>query len=270
MYLDRILANDKFNELISASNPDSEKIMFYAKAKLEAMEKELKITNDALISEIGQKIDTAKSKVEDLKDSYSVPDYEGLKKELSDLKLMMGEQPTGDEEITRLKLKVQDLIEKHEDLSSKLTKCQKDVPNKQELEAELTTALQNALTSNGLITKEDLAQQLAETQQKMRYGLESEVLDKVRNDPIIMDKMANLALKSGQKFSKDDVVNIVHEALTVYDADKTGLFDFALESAGGTIASIRCTETYDVTQVIKYYTYAPSHTGEVMRYIPSI
>ena len=72
LYLDRILANDKFNELISASNPDSEKIMFFAKAKLEAMEKELKIANDALISEIGQKIDTAKSKVEDLKDSYSI------------------------------------------------------------------------------------------------------------------------------------------------------------------------------------------------------
>ena len=52
---------------------------------------------------------------------------------------------------------------------------------------------------------------------------------------------------------KDDVVNIVHEALTVYDADRTGLFDFALESAGGTIASTRCTETYDVTQVNSVY-----------------
>ena len=113
-------------------------------------------------------------------------------------------------------------------------------------------ALQEALTSKDLITNEELAQRLAQTQQELMFGLENDVLEKVRNDPIIMDKMAGLALKTGQKFSKDDVVNIVHEALTVYDADKTGLFDFALESAGGTIASIRCTETYDVTQVFKY------------------
>jgi SUN domain-containing protein 1/2 len=35
-----------------------------------------------------------------------------------------------------------------------------------------------------------------------------------------------------------------------YDADKTGLFDFALESAGGTIASTRCTETYDLSNAV--------------------
>ena len=35
-----------------------------------------------------------------------------------------------------------------------------------------------------------------------------------------------------------------------YDADKTGKFDFALESAGGTIASTRCTQTYDVATAV--------------------
>jgi hypothetical protein len=32
---------------------------------------------------------------------------------------------------------------------------------------------------------------------------------------------------------------LFREALTKYDADKTGLFDFALESAGGSIISTR-------------------------------
>jgi SUN domain-containing protein 1/2 len=37
---------------------------------------------------------------------------------------------------------------------------------------------------------------------------------------------------------------IVDEALSKYDADKTGLVDYALESSGGSIISTRCTETY--------------------------
>jgi hypothetical protein len=32
---------------------------------------------------------------------------------------------------------------------------------------------------------------------------------------------------------------VFREALAKYDADKTGLFDFALESAGGSILSTR-------------------------------
>ncbi|XP_069685139.1 klaroid protein-like [Periplaneta americana] len=37
---------------------------------------------------------------------------------------------------------------------------------------------------------------------------------------------------------------IVDEALAKYDADKTGLVDYALESSGGSIESTRCTENY--------------------------
>lgn len=37
---------------------------------------------------------------------------------------------------------------------------------------------------------------------------------------------------------------IVDEALAKYDADKTGLVDYALESSGGSIVSTRCSETY--------------------------
>ncbi|QQP58264.1 Sad1 and UNC84 domain containing 2, partial [Caligus rogercresseyi] len=44
---------------------------------------------------------------------------------------------------------------------------------------------------------------------------------------------------------QNHVTSLVEAALVKYDADKTGMFDFALESAGGTIISTRCTETYD-------------------------
>lgn len=43
---------------------------------------------------------------------------------------------------------------------------------------------------------------------------------------------------------EEQVRTIVKSVLAIYDADKTGLVDFALESAGGQILSTRCTESY--------------------------
>lgn len=39
---------------------------------------------------------------------------------------------------------------------------------------------------------------------------------------------------------------LIREQLAVYDADKTGLPDYALESSGGSIISTRCSETYQI------------------------
>ncbi|CAN7938974.1 unnamed protein product, partial [Ixodes hexagonus] len=44
----------------------------------------------------------------------------------------------------------------------------------------------------------------------------------------------------------NEAARIVREALRLYDADKTGQADYALESAGGTVVNTRCTETYSV------------------------
>lgn len=49
------------------------------------------------------------------------------------------------------------------------------------------------------------------------------------------------------------VIRIVKEALLKYDADKTGMVDHALESAGGNIISTRCTESYQVRTTLHIY-----------------
>ncbi|XP_066965627.1 LOW QUALITY PROTEIN: uncharacterized protein [Macrobrachium rosenbergii] len=48
--------------------------------------------------------------------------------------------------------------------------------------------------------------------------------------------------------NETEVLKIVQAALRKYDADKTGMVDHALESAGGNIISTRCTESYQVHQ----------------------
>ena len=76
---------------------------------------------------------------------------------------------------------------------------------------------------------------------------------------LVMDKVATSIQAEYQKkmnetkengsdpmncLSREDVMLIVKNALIQYDADKTGMFDYALETAGGSVISTRCTETY--------------------------
>ncbi|KAG5678012.1 hypothetical protein PVAND_007721 [Polypedilum vanderplanki] len=56
---------------------------------------------------------------------------------------------------------------------------------------------------------------------------------------------SNLNLSGGDSIlTEEDVLRIVKGVLAIYDADKTGLVDYALESAGGEVISTRCTENY--------------------------
>ncbi|CAG4979673.1 unnamed protein product [Colias eurytheme] len=44
----------------------------------------------------------------------------------------------------------------------------------------------------------------------------------------------------------EEIRRLVSSMLQIYDADKTGLVDYALESAGGQVISTRCTELYQI------------------------
>jgi len=243
LLIEKILSHDKFNEIVTSSGDSSEQVMYFAKAKLEAMENELKAANQALIQDMETKISNVKSQSVQLQE-VDEQNMNDLKSEFEKLKAKLLDENNNKAEMVALKHKIDDLLEKHNELAIKLANCQKDIPSQEELILRL---------KDGLMTKSEFMTRLDESQENLRYGLENQVLEKVRNDPKIME---TLRLVLDQR-SNDEVVSIVHEALTVYDADKTGLFDFALESAGGTIASTRCTETYDVTQAVYHIMGVP-------------
>ncbi|GAB0096146.1 uncharacterized protein DMENIID0001_116220 [Sergentomyia squamirostris] len=109
---------------------------------------------------------------------------------------------------------------------------------------------------NIFVAKEYLEARLSDLQRQFSGDVEVEIqrsagiLMQNITDTLRMEIMSMLAAKTSavnqgsMNFSEDHVRKIVQEALSVYDADKTGLVDYALESAGGQILSTRCTESY--------------------------
>ncbi|XP_076685866.1 klaroid protein isoform X3 [Andrena cerasifolii] len=78
-----------------------------------------------------------------------------------------------------------------------------------------------------------------------------------KDPPILPDKISTT---SSSILTDNRVREIVREALKVYDADKTGRVDYALESAGGQIISTRCTQRYDIkTRVFKLLAFTLYH-----------
>ncbi|XP_012538930.1 uncharacterized protein LOC105838147 isoform X2 [Monomorium pharaonis] len=61
-----------------------------------------------------------------------------------------------------------------------------------------------------------------------------------KEDEKILNDDANIHV------SDEHIRKIVKEVLRIYDADKTGQVDYALETAGGQIISTRCTQRYDI------------------------
>ncbi|XP_017764735.1 PREDICTED: uncharacterized protein LOC108554098 isoform X2 [Eufriesea mexicana] len=90
------------------------------------------------------------------------------------------------------------------------------------------------------------------------------VLDEYFNALILKAEKVKVRDKSwianNNVITDDRVREIVKEALKIYDADKTGRVDYALESAGGQIISTRCTQRYDIkTRAFKLLAFTLYH-----------
>ncbi|XP_068631719.1 klaroid protein-like [Battus philenor] len=62
----------------------------------------------------------------------------------------------------------------------------------------------------------------------------------------VQEYVNDMERPSGVDLNVMEIKKIVAGMLDVYDADKTGLVDYALESAGGQVISTKCTELYQI------------------------
>ena len=117
---------------------------------------------------------------------------------------------------------------------------------------------------SALLLRENLEASLNKVAEDLRHDLLTTTAEKVRQltegeadktvQLILTDVVSRLSSKnltlavpensSASNLAREEIEKMVRNALVIYDADKTGLFDFALETAGGAVVSTRCTETY--------------------------
>lgn len=113
----------------------------------------------------------------------------------------------------------------------KFIEAQKDqFITKEQFEAEISTIIK--LVHDNLIDKS------------------KESIDELIDFKLSSSKSSNVTMDSNV-MTKWDIEDMVKSALTVYGADKTGSFDFALETAGGSVVSTRCTQMY-TDQLMSY------------------
>lgn len=135
----------------------------------------------------------------------------------------------------------------------------------------------NEYLHNVFLAKQDLEARLL----VLTSNLDSKY-DKLiaENSRIVMDEVANtIKLDMYNKvenvrvekrevqmesLSDEQIRRIVKNALAIYDADKTGLVDYAMETVGGQILTTRCTENYHygkaVVSVLGIPLWYPSNT----------
>ncbi|XP_012281113.1 uncharacterized protein LOC105700101 isoform X2 [Orussus abietinus] len=151
------------------------------------------------------------------------------------------------DEIRAIKFELESLREDYSQLKScckdsALTLAEKDVEKylEQSVSGYFASASAKDEITNlvkNILSEQRDAQALKDKEVQEKYGSQS---------------VANL----GTGFAEAEMRRIVKETLKIYDADKTGKADYALESAGGQIISTRCTQPYDIgTRVYKFLGY---------------
>ncbi|KAL5286601.1 NCAPG family protein [Megaselia abdita] len=93
------------------------------------------------------------------------------------------------------------------------------------------------------------------------------ISDKLKKEILLFIKEREKSGTVTLNLGEEEIRRIVKSVLAIYDADKTGMVDYALESAGGQILSTRCTESYQTKtaqiSVLGIPLWYPSNTPRI-------
>uniref|UniRef100_A0A6J0T8F0 SUN domain-containing protein 2 isoform X2 n=1 Tax=Pogona vitticeps TaxID=103695 RepID=A0A6J0T8F0_9SAUR len=83
--------------------------------------------------------------------------------------------------------------------------------------------------------------------QEQLHKLEHKIFAKIAEDQQLSVRNVGMALRKEGVIgiTEEEVHGIVNQALKRYSEDRIGMFDYALESAGASVISTRCSETYE-------------------------
>jgi len=231
------------------------------------------------ISEVKQLIDTeirksssGKSAV-DIRLSELETDLDGLHTRVRGMAATVTDHEAGQTvdsgDVDQLVVRLDSLEAALPHVRSLLTSCCDDKPD---LDNLVTTKLNSFMADNATSLAAGLTPHFVTQSQheanvlnleaeliRLKDSLEAEVEQETHRINTKIEAVAAKALQ--MKIERTDQVSfqagdvgfvegIVKAALAKYDADKTGLFDFALESAGGSIFSTRCTENYELSSAV--------------------
>ncbi|XP_057328766.1 klaroid protein-like [Microplitis mediator] len=160
-----------------------------------------------------------------------------------------------EEKITNTQHIVQQQNKESENTFDEIKNIKAEFNNLRNLYADLRIYCNNNVAINDYELEKRIAQTLSSF---FDSGILRDEVNKIISSSVIAspndkkldhkDSMAVNCENSPDKcsFTEEHIKKIVTEILKTYDADKTGRVDYALESAGGQIISIRCTQSYNV------------------------
>jgi len=120
-----------------------------------------------------------------------------------------------------------------------------------ELELQLSTLsstledrIKSGLDDIGMETRKETTETGQRLMDKVSLELREEMERRMADQRELLVTLSDNSSPPIQGLNRTEVMEIVKNSLIEYDADKTGMFDYALETAGGSVVSTRCTETY--------------------------
>jgi len=106
----------------------------------------------------------------------------------------------------------------------------------------------NTFTSNNLTAevKREISIKMQQVIASQASQFQKPVTTKTSSPGLSVDTIRNMITSTaGSQLTEQDVKKMISQALDTYSADRLGLADYALETAGGHIVSTRCSETYE-------------------------